>query len=356
MNRFSRTVLPVSLAAVSCLVAAHASADIPADYAGKPYKGTPQVIPGRIELANLDTGGEGIAYHADHRRTNSAQYEPISGNDYRPDEKDLPNICKTNGVSDDHWLDDGTLYPSEADPHWYYMGYAHAVDWVKVTVDVKAAGKYNVSSWWASAGDMWGLSIWFNDGHGTPDPMRPKDGVNKSGLIEMPGTNDYHKWKKYPSFAMVDLSAGLQVMTFHLEKHDHLQYGFLQFDPVDGVTGLGGSGAGGGAGTSSGGTASTTAGAGGTTAAGGSSGSSAGGTTSVGSGTAGTPTSTTTSGASTGGSSSGAGGTGPSGLGSAESNDSGGCTLGHGATRERWLAVLGLLLAGYALVGRRKRR
>ena len=357
MNRFFRTVLPVSLAAVSCLAAAHARADIPADYLGKPYKGTPQVIPGRVELANLDTGGEGVSYHADHRRMNSAEYEPISGNDYRPDEKDLPNICKTNGASDDHWADDGTLYPSEADPHWYYMGYAHAVDWVKVTVDVKAAGKYNVSSWWASAGDMWGLSIWFNDGHGTSDAMRPKDGVNKSGLIEMAGTSDYHKWKKYPNFAMVDLSAGLQVMTFHLEKHDHLQYGFLQFDPVDGVTGLGGSGAGGGAGTSSGGTSGTTAGAGGATSGGSSSssgGASSGGTTSTNTGTAGSPIATT-SGASTGGSA----GTGnvPSGLsGNAESNDSSSCSLGHRSNRDRWPAALGLVLAGYALLARRTRR
>jgi hypothetical protein len=298
-------------------------------------------------------GGEGIAYHADHRRSNSAQYEPISGNDYRPDDKDLPNICKTNGASVDTWADDGSPYPSATDKYWYYMGYAHAVDWVKVTVDVKAAGKYYVSSWWASAGDMWGLSIWFNDGHGTPDPMRPKDGVNKSGLIEMAGTSDYHKWKKYPNFATVDLSAGLQVMTFHLEKHDHLQYGFLQFDPVDGMTGLGGSGAGGNSGggaSGSGGVATTGGGA-----------NAVGGVTGVdyaGMGGMGTPT-TTTGGAvttSSGASAGGAGGTGtpPSGLtGSGSSNDSGGCSMGRNGSG--FPAVFGLFVAGYALLRRRAR-
>ena len=348
---FRQVLFAGASAALAMSFAGHARADIPADYTGKPYKGTPQVIPGRIELADLDLGGEGIAYHADHRRSNSAQYEPISGNDYRPDDKDLPNICKTNGVSVDTWADDGSPYPSATDKYWYYMGYAHAVDWVKVTVDVKAAGKYYVSSWWASAGDMWGLSIWFNDGHGTPDPERPKDGVNKSGLIEMAGTSDYHKWKKYPNFATVDLSAGLQVMTFHLEKHDHLQYGFLQFDPVDGMTGLGGAGAGGNSGggtggsggAASGGTASGTGGAPGGEIAG----SGGMGTPTTTTGGAGTPsTSTPTGGAS--------GGTAPSGLSDASSNDSGGCSMGQKGSRIP--VALGIALAGYALVRRRIRR
>ena len=44
------------------------SSTFPADYKGQPfsdavYKGGPQVIPGRIECAYFDLGGEGIAYH-----------------------------------------------------------------------------------------------------------------------------------------------------------------------------------------------------------------------------------------------------------------------------------------------------
>ncbi|MEO5582660.1 MAG: hypothetical protein ABIR66_08200, partial [Saprospiraceae bacterium] len=43
-------------------------AQIPTTYKGKPfedelYKNGAQVIPGRVELAYYDTGGEGIAYH-----------------------------------------------------------------------------------------------------------------------------------------------------------------------------------------------------------------------------------------------------------------------------------------------------
>ena len=193
------------------------------------YLGKPSAIPGRVDFANLDTGGSGVAYHADHNRLNSAGYEPISGDDYRPTEKDLPNICKTNvNQPPDTWVD-GSPYPSATERSWYYIGYAHK-DWVRVTVDVKQAGTYKVSSDWASPDPKLAFSIWFNDGTSTGD------GVNKTGTITLDGTTDYHKWKTYPDFARVTLSAGVQVMTFHLEL-DHLQYGFLQFDLVGGDAG-----------------------------------------------------------------------------------------------------------------------
>jgi hypothetical protein len=213
----------VSVAAAG-LASSRAVADIPAAYKGAPYLGKPSVIPGRVEFANLDIGGSGVSYHADHNRTNSAGYEPLSGNDYRPTEKDLPNICKTNvNQPPDTWVD-GSPYPSATEKSWYYIGYAHK-DWVRVTVDVKQAGTYKVSSNWATSDAKLAFSIWFNDGTSTGD------GVNKSGVVTLDGTNDYHKWKAYPDFARVTLGAGLQVMTFHLEL-EHLQYGFLQFDLV----------------------------------------------------------------------------------------------------------------------------
>jgi MYXO-CTERM domain-containing protein len=234
MSRVRPRVLLLGLAAAQFTAVATARADIPADYKGTPYLGMPSVIPGRVELANLDIGGYGVSYAADHNRMNSAGYQPLSGNDYRPTEMNLPNICKTNvNPPPDAWVDGGA-YPSPTDKSWYYIGYAHAHDWLRVTVDVKQAGTYTVSSNWASAGGQLGLSIWFNDGHSPVDPTHPHDGVNKTGTVTLKGTGNYHIWNSFPKFATVDLSAGLQVMTFHLEQFDHLQYGFLQFDLVGG--------------------------------------------------------------------------------------------------------------------------
>jgi MYXO-CTERM domain-containing protein len=231
-----RSIRPLRLLLIGsiCCAATSARADVPAGYKGTPYKGTPQTIPGRVELANLDLGGEGVAYHADHRRVNAKAegYSPLSGDDYRVGELDLPDICRTNNFAPPDTWDDGRPYPTAAREFWYYMGLAHSVDWAKVTVDVKQAGTYNVSTNFASAETQTGCSIWFNDGTAPAAAGDTHlDGVNKSGNLSFAGTGQYHTWKAYPNLATVTLGAGLQVMTFHL-RQNHLQYGFLQFDLV----------------------------------------------------------------------------------------------------------------------------
>ena len=205
---------------------------------GQPYKGTPSAIPGRVELANLDTGGFNVSYNADHNRMNSAGYEPISGNDYRPDENDLPNICKTNTQNMDKW----GRWRGLSKRHRSLLvlhglcprpGLGQADGERRAGWDVHGQLLLGVCRPRSGLVDL--VQRWALPGR----PMRPHDGVNKTGIVMLPGTSDYHIWKSYPKFATVQLSAGLQVMTFHLEKHDHLQYGFLQFDLVGGSTDAG---------------------------------------------------------------------------------------------------------------------
>lgn len=226
--------------------------------------GTPRTIPGRIDFADVDLGGFDTAWNTDHNRmTDAAQ----SGDDYRPEDMALPNINKTNRfLIDQTWSEDfweeaagGGRYPSEAEPHAYYLGATHVDDWVRLTVDVQQAGTYNISSNWACENNPCGFSLWFNDDSGvTDDPGRPLHGANKTGTVELDTTGDYHLWREYPNFVQVELSAGLQVMTFHVEIADHLQYSFLQFDLVGGGAG-GAAGAAGAAGSGG----ETTGGAGG---------------------------------------------------------------------------------------------
>ena len=39
------------------------NAAVPTDYAGKPFQDDAQLIPGSVECAYFDLGGEGVAYH-----------------------------------------------------------------------------------------------------------------------------------------------------------------------------------------------------------------------------------------------------------------------------------------------------
>src|SRR5262245_2942491 len=57
---------------------ARARADIPAGYLGKPHKGTPLPIPGRINPVDYDEGGKGVGFDVDH-----AGDSPCNGFDYR---------------------------------------------------------------------------------------------------------------------------------------------------------------------------------------------------------------------------------------------------------------------------------
>lgn len=354
-----------------------AGAVVPTGYTGTPYKGTPQAIPGRVNLADMDEGGLNVAFFADHRRENAVGegYAPISGDDYRAGNLDLPNICKTNRAvekpgegSEDFW-EDGTRYPSEANPYEYYMGYAHTVDWVRMTVDVKVAGTYNVSSNWACDSDPeCGYSIWFNDGSTTKtdNAQKPMDGENKTGTVKFPSTGDYHKWRAYPNQAKVTLAAGVQIMTFHVEVNNHLQYGFVKFDleggnPEGGTGGTGGTAAGGTGGAATGGTSATGGtGTGGTDSATGGAAPTTGGTgTPV---TGGVPA-TGTGGAATAGSTSGPVGTsgsapsgtaGSSAVTGGNATDEGGCAFAPSSTRNTSAAAA--LAAALALLIKRRRR
>jgi MYXO-CTERM domain-containing protein len=374
MSRLSRLFSPPLIAAVVGLLPGAARAAVPTGYKGTPYMGTPQSIPGRVELANLDVGGEGVSYHADHRRINAVAegYSPLSGDDYRPTELDLPDICRTNTKPPpDTWDKAGGLpYPSAALEHWYYIGLAHAVDWVKVTVNVKKAGKYWVSSNWASPNTNMHYAIYFNDGS-MPAAAGDThlDGTLKADVNLGMGTGDYHIWKSYPHFAMVDLSEGVQVMTFHL-RTDHLQYGFLQFDSVDGSDdgGTGGQTDGGGTsgGTDAGAGAGGTTGTGGTPGTGGGAGGAGGSDTSGAGGTP--PDPETGAGGSTAGTAGAAGqttgtggvpgttaGTGGTGVGVTPKGSSGGCSC---ATAPGAGGLGGLVAVGILgmLVSRRRRR
>jgi MYXO-CTERM domain-containing protein len=344
-----------------------ARADIPAGYTGTPFKGTPVPIPGRVNLIDFDNGGQGVAFQVVHQGDVAC-----AGYDYRPAPR--PTLCKTSATEGDHYTVGpltGTTFPS-ATTSDYYVGAIRPGDWVQVTVDVKQAGTYSLSSTWASAAPI-DMKVSFN-------------GVLKNEKT-LPNTGDYHNWIPYPNYATVQLDAGVQVLRFQ-SVNEHVNMDYIVFDlvgadggvipsPDSGSSGTGGaSGAGGAAGAGG----STAIGAGGSTAigAGGSTVIGAGGSTAIGTGGAagsGTGGSTVGAGGSTavgaGGSTLvGAGGAAGSGTGgsagtagtstpsapAATAADPAGCSCSlenRSASRQALLGV-GLLFAGLAI--RRQRR
>lgn len=332
-------------------VRAHAA--IPAGYTGTPFGGTPRAIPGRIDFEDFDEGGENVAWDVDDHTGNFGE-GGCAANGYR--EGIHPQLCQTN--TNPNELDIfssgpmmGTKYPSEATPQSIYIGYTHGVDWVKITVDVKQAGTYKLSSTWASEAA----------GAGVINPEISFNDVVKA-TPALPGTGGYHNWVAFPDWATFELEAGVQVLKF-LAKTQHLNYDYLQFSlvlPGGGVDDGSGNAGGGGGGVA--GTAGAAGGpAGGASGAGGAGTAGTAGTAAVlpmpTGGSAGAPAGTAGS-VGAGGSAVGTAGTAPTGpalSGSSAEQDSS-CRFGRPSGQSGWLSMLALAAVGTALLRRRLTR
>jgi hypothetical protein len=137
-----------------------------------PYSGTPAAIPGTVQVANYDTGGQGVAYNV--TSVNG------TGNSYRPDGVDL-ETCSDTGCGDD-------------------LGWTAAGQWFKYTVNVATAGTYTVSFRLASP-------------NGVTDGLHiaNSSGTSLSGNVNVPATGGWQTWTTVT--ASVALPAGQQTLT-----------------------------------------------------------------------------------------------------------------------------------------------
>jgi chitinase len=137
-----------------------------------PYGGTAAGIPGTVQAANYDTGGQGLAYNV----------TSVNGtaNSYRSDGVDL-EACTDTGCGDD-------------------IGWTAAGQWFKYTVNVATAGTYTVSLRLAAPSAVTdGLHI------------ANSSGANLSGNINVPATGGWQTWTTVT--ASVTLPAGQQTLT-----------------------------------------------------------------------------------------------------------------------------------------------
>lgn len=147
-----------------------------------PFLGYPAAIPGTIEAANYDIGGEGLAYHDQDPSNNGGAYRPNEGVDLEKS--------------------------SEGD---YDVGWTNAGEWEKYTVQVATTGWYVIETHAASPANNAAYHIEF-------------DGVNLTGLVKIPNTGGYQNYTRV--YSTVYLTAGRHIMTFYVEG---AQFNFTKF-------------------------------------------------------------------------------------------------------------------------------
>ncbi len=125
-----------------------------------PY-GSASAVPGTVQAANYDTGGQGAGYNV--TSVNGG------GNGYRPDGVDLETTSDTMDTT-------GTGAP-------YDLGWTGAGQWTKYTVNVATPGTYTVSLRLASP-------------NGVTDALHiaNSSGLNLSGNINVPATGGFQNW------------------------------------------------------------------------------------------------------------------------------------------------------------------
>ena len=188
-------VVTVTLSGLA-LAGAHSAA-----YAatGAPYGGTPAAVPGTVQAANYDTGGQGVAYNV----------TSVNGtaNSYRSDGVDL-EACSDTGCG-------------------YDLGWTATGQWFKYTVNVASAGTYAVSLRLAAPGAV-------------TDALHiaSSAGTNLTGDITAPATGGWQNWTTVT--ASITLPAGVQTLTV-----DQDNAGWNIHNLAFATTGSGGSGPGG---------------------------------------------------------------------------------------------------------------
>ncbi|MEY9893107.1 beta-glucosidase [Catenulispora sp. MAP5-51] len=170
----------------------------------KPFGGTPAPVPGTVQIANYDTGGQGVAYNVTAANG--------SANSYRTDGVDLEATADTQDTSPPGGADD--------------MGWTGAGQWFHYTVQVATSGVYTVSFRVAAPAAI-------------ADALHIADstGANLSGAVAVPATGGYQTWATVT--ATVTLAAGAQTLTV-AEDAAGFNIHFLSF--AQGTNGGGGGG------------------------------------------------------------------------------------------------------------------
>ncbi|HSU52788.1 MAG TPA: carbohydrate-binding protein [Candidatus Dormibacteraeota bacterium] len=203
------------------LIAALCRAELPADYHGKPFvdpqhQTGPAAIPGTLQCASFDLGGEGIAYHSDgtnhgsgelnlrpdHHRPHATPYIWS----FRADEN--VSISYTKDFAD--FSGKATVLFAPA-TNQLYVGWTQDGQWLNYTVNVKTEGTYKIIAIYA----------------GDPTTFRFLINHRPAAECKIPvKTGSMHRWNRGQVGTISFQQTGAQLLTFQYNKGNN----FALFD------------------------------------------------------------------------------------------------------------------------------
>jgi hypothetical protein len=214
--------------ALNCFAQAPASTG--AAYAGQPfhderYAGGPQAIPGKVQCAYYDLGGEGVAYHdTDAVNHGSGELNPLDGSylhAFRVHEGVDISYVK---VGRQPQVDDNPFNLVVPPTEQLYVGWTKPGEWLTYTVKVAEAGRYTIDFLYTShQGGQIGLDL---DGKTLASPLNIVSTANQSDPLAW---RQWHHWNLAKNLAEVDLPAGLHVLTVRILTEGEMNLAYFDF-------------------------------------------------------------------------------------------------------------------------------
>lgn len=197
-------------------------------YMGKPFKDSlhhdVQRLPGKLQCALYDIGGEGVAYHdTDSINQGSGKLNPADGsylNEFRL--KEGVDISYTKFR--DPPIDNNAYNLVMPLKDQLYVGWTSPGEWIKYTVSVEKTGTYTLGIMYtASQGGK--ISISVNDA-GTTGPVdMPSTYVKKDSV----NWRQWHHWNYLKDFAELKLDKGIQIITLYTRETGQMNYAYIDF-------------------------------------------------------------------------------------------------------------------------------
>ncbi len=202
------------------LLAADASvlAGSPLDYRGQPYHDAvytngAQVIPGKVECAFYDLGGEGVAYHdSDAINRGSGELNRQSMHQRPHATPYFWNFRDTEGVDISYVKDFADLNHTNLvvpGTNQLYIGWTTNREWCNYTVEVKAPGTYKIKALYSYQTNTVSFDL-----NGKP-----------AAVCHLPvATASWHYWN-FAEIGTIKLpEAGRQLLTFHYVWGNNFAY------------------------------------------------------------------------------------------------------------------------------------
>src|SRR5271155_2140871 len=194
-------------------------------YQDSRYKGGAQTIPGRVECAYYDRGGEGVAYHdTDSKNNGSGALNPADGtylNEFRMGEGVDTSYTKFHDEIDNNPYD--LVQPPEGQ---LYVGWTSPGEWFNMTVEVEHSGVYTMDLLYTS-----------NRGGTISLDRNGKTIVSSVNIISTSTDKDpiawrqWHHWNVMTNIAEVELPKGVNILTVHIMTEGNMNLAYLDFQP-----------------------------------------------------------------------------------------------------------------------------